>query len=239
MRAIFMALALSNVLLFAYGVFLFEPHTAPSSSTVRLGSVPELRLLHEGEQVSSAQQAPPSPSGAPSLADEALAQGADLAENPLCTLIGPFETPERAEALVQRLQSLDTRAEVRDIEVSDGEGYWVYLAPELSHRAALRRLHELQSKQIDSYIIPRGELANGISFGMFTRRELAEARRVDMQARGYEARIREIERTHREIWVLLPPGEAARVGESLWQELLAVAPALERRQNFCPGVASG
>lgn len=241
MRAIFFVLLLANLLLFALQwVGEEEVETTSNKAGAELDGVPTLSFLSEaGERrdspsLSSASSAPaqemslaPDPSGS-----------ADLGANPLCTLVGPYADRPSAETAVQRLQALDLDARVRDLEVPDGAGYWVYLEPELSHRAALRRLHELQAKQVDSYIIPRGDLANGISFGMFSREALAEARRDEMRDKGYEARIREIERTHREIWVSLPPGDARKLGDGLWEDLLEQTSGLERRQNFCPGVAS-
>lgn len=233
MRAIFFVLVMANALLLA-SYWLVDrddsPATRPESSLP--AGAAELTLLSERGE------GPEAPAPAPAVSDERLAETAELGEGALCTLLGPFSASADAEPLLRRLRSVDVDAEVRDLEVPDGRGYWVYLPPELSHRAALRRLHELQAKDIDSYVIPRGDLANGISFGMFSRPELAQARQQEMRAQGYEAEIREIERTHREIWIILPPGEGRRLGESLWRELLAAAPGLERRQNFCPGVAS-
>jgi len=232
MRAIFFVLVMANALLLA-SYWLADPAEPPARPGASLPSgAAELALLSERGDGAE----PPAP--APSVSEEHLVETAELGEGALCTLIGPFSASADAEPLMQRLRSVDVDAEVRDLEVPDGRGYWVYLPPELSHRAALRRLHELQSKDIDSYVIPRGELANGISFGMFSRSDLAEARRREMRDQGYDAQIREIERTHRETWITLPPGQARRLGDNLWRELLASASGLERRQNFCPGVAS-
>ncbi|WP_341938881.1 SPOR domain-containing protein [Marinimicrobium sp. C2-29] len=243
MRAIFFVLLLANLLLFLLQWVTLgegEAEAGAGKAGAELEGVPSLSLLpklpESGEPRESSAPAPEREPEA-SLASDPSGS-ADLGENPLCTLVGPYADRPSAETAVQRLQALDLDAQVRDLEVPDGEGYWVYLEPELSHRAALRRLHELQAKQVDSYIIPRGDLENGISFGMFSRKALAEARRDEMSDQGYEARIREIERTHREIWVSLPPGDARKLGEGLWEDLLEQAPELERRQNFCPGVAS-
>lgn len=240
MRAIFFVLLLANLLLFALQWMSLgeeEAETTSRKAGPELEGVPSLSLLSQSGEPREASAPAPEREPEASLASDPTGS-ADLGENPLCTLVGPYTDRPAAETAVQRLQALDLDARVRDLEVPDGEGYWVYLEPELSHRAALRRLHELQAKQIDSYIIPRGDLENGISFGMFSREVLAKARRDEMREQGYEARIREIERTHREIWVSLPPGDARKLGDGLWEDLLEQSPELERRQNFCPGVAS-
>ncbi|MAN50367.1 MULTISPECIES: SPOR domain-containing protein [Marinimicrobium] len=231
MRAILAVLVLVNVLLLALHQFGVIPTSGPSGSgeaPVVPPSAPSLQLLSEA-------------SGELPLAGHSQSdqdQGSVSDALPLCVLVGPFTEHGDADSIGQRLRALDVTAESQNIEVSDGRGYWVHLAPELSQREALRRLHELQAKQIDSYVIPRGELANGISFGMFSRRALAEARRDELQALGYDAKIREVERTHREIWLVMPALQARALSDRLWEELLAEYPTLERRQNLCPGVAS-
>ena len=232
MRAIFFFLATVNLLV--AGILWFvsgsEPTAAPLTPPELSAEAPRLRQIQELRESPGAA----SPGGTGALNDLAAVK----AGPPLCSLLGPYAEVSVAESAVERLVALDVDAQMRALEVSDGPGYWVHLPPEPSERAALARLHELQAKQIDSYIIPRGDLAQGISFGMFSRESLAQQRRDSLRELGYEARIREIERSHTETWVVLPLSQARSLGNSLWQELLADAPGLGRRQNFCPGVAS-
>ena len=65
--------------------------------------------------------------------------------------------------------ALDIQAEIRSVDAAAGLDYWVYLAPLASRQASLRQLKELQARKIDSYIITQGDLANGISLGIFPR----------------------------------------------------------------------
>ena len=157
---------------------------------------------------------------------------------PLCTIVGPFSQLIAAENMVENLVALEVRAKLQDVEVPEGSAYWVYLPPESSRKAALKRLHELQAKNIDSYVIPKGNLANGISFGMYTRKPLSEARLAAMIAEGYDAKIHEIKRSHREVWVMLQPGEVDKVAAEFWDRLAEGEPNLQRRQNFCFALAS-
>ena len=232
MRAIFLFLAAVNLLV--TGMLWFgsraEPVDAPLVAPELNTGAPRLQQIQELPESSRAA----SPGGTEALNDLAAVK----AGPPLCSLLGPYAEVSVAESAAERLMALGVEARVRALEVSDGRGYWVHLPPEPSERAALARLHELQARQIDSYIIPRGDLARGISFGMFSRESLAQQRRDSLQELGYEARIRDIERSHTETWVVVPLSQARSLGDSLWRELLAEAPGLERRQNFCPGVAS-
>lgn len=233
MRAIFAVLVVANLLLLSLRwISPSEVEPSQQGRTPSLQGAPSLHLLAEADNESLA-------SAARGLSGQSPVQSrAPEERRPLCEWLGPFATPAEADALQQRLRALDVSANRRVLEISDGRGYWVHLPPELSQRAALQKLHELQAKDIDSYVIPRGELENGISFGMFSREPLAVARRDELVAMGYDVEIHEIDRTHREIWLAMPVRDAEALSASLWEELLAAAPELERRQNFCSGVAS-
>lgn len=160
------------------------------------------------------------------------------AGQPLCTLVGPFSELLNAEYFVERLAALDVNSTIRDLEIPGEVSYWVYLPPLGSRKQAFNRLRELQAKGIDSYVIPKGELANGISFGMFSQPDLAASRMDDMRSRGYAAELDEIARSYKETWVVVSPGQADLLSSETWQKMLSDGADLERRQNFCPPVAS-
>ncbi|GAA5317897.1 MAG: hypothetical protein AseanaTS_31050 [Candidatus Pelagadaptatus aseana] len=152
----------------------------------------------------------------------------------LCTLVGPFKEFLPAEYFSERLLSLDIAASVEQVEVPGQEGFWVYQEAQLSRKAALRRLYEFQAKGVDSYIIPRGELENGISFGIYPTRDEAELRQLEIAELGFTAEIKAAERSFEEIWLVLQPEEAAKADEELWLELLNPEDGVELLQNFCP-----
>lgn len=166
------------------------------------------------------------------------AQVAAKSEPALCTLVGPFSELLRAEYFQERLAALDVTADIQALEIPGEVSYWIYLPPRESRKQAFNELRELQTKGIDSYVIPRGELANGISFGMFSQPNLAKNRLEDMRSRGYPAELKEIARTSKETWIVTPSAEAAKLGSESWLQLMASEDNLERRQNFCPPVAS-
>jgi len=155
----------------------------------------------------------------------------------LCSMVGPFKAMLPAEYFVEHLQALEVGSSVERLEVSSGAGYWVYQQPRASKKEALRRLHELQTAGLDSYVIPKGELENGVSFGFFSDRRGAEARLAEVQGLGYQVLLKEVARSYEEIWVVLVAPESAKIGDELWLTLLNREAGLEMRQNFCPGVA--
>jgi len=162
----------------------------------------------------------------------------EASTEPLCTLVGPFEKILNAEYFVERLQALDVQGQVQEVEVPGELGYWVYLPSLSSRKEAFDTLRELQSKGIDSYVIPRGDLENGISFGMFSQENLAKRRLEDMRKQGYAAELQAVERSYKETWVVLQPGQSQLLDPESWQRVLANENGLERRQNYCPPVAS-
>lgn len=154
-----------------------------------------------------------------------------------CQLVGPFAELLHAEYLVEHLHGLDVAATIKHVEIADGKNYWVYLKPEMSEKEALRRLYEIQAKAIDSYIIPSGELANGISFGQFGDPKEAADKSEQIRAQGYAAEVKEIPKSHSETWVEVYEQGGQKVSEERWLELLKEEKSIERRQNFCLGVA--
>lgn len=232
MRSIFFLLIFINLIVFAAQWFMPSPAVdEPTQISARRGGEGESLLLLEELDKGRSRQANNT------LSEKAVSASAGSDAEKKCTMVGPYAQLLHAEYLVERLRAMEVDAKIQSIEVPEGENFWVYLPPEMSDKEALRRLYEIQAKNIDSYIIPSGELANGISFGMYGDRNLAEKRLEEVLMKGYQAKLRELPRTHSQTWVSLPPGEAEKIDMSVWVELLNQQSGLEKRQNFCLGVA--
>ena len=225
--------------------FAFEKESLPQASSVTLksfkyASAPPLQLLGEmaglestGLSVAEITQ--------PKTIQNVVRQNprpAKVDGKSLCELVGAFKSRDLARSFVERLSAIEVKSEIRDLRLPAGPGYWVYLEPAESRPVALRSLAELQARKIDSYVIPKGDLANGISLGLFSQESLAKSRLKEMQAIGLEPKLDTIERTYREIWVMLFHGEDAKMSSLTWTRVLEGFNKLERRQNFCLDVAS-
>lgn len=156
----------------------------------------------------------------------------------VCTLLGPFEEGADADTLQQRLAILGVRSQSLMLKLPSGVVYWVHLPPLPSREAARRRLAELQANDIDSYIIPKGELLNGISLGVFTQKRLAEERLAVLLGGGVEAQISEIQRSAEQLWLVLEPSERRKIGPDTIQKFISQGFVSQERQNFCLDVAS-
>lgn len=234
MRAIFLVLLIVNVAFFVQQYFFKQPDqiTSPGGKLDQRDGKNNLQLLSEinGEN--------PLPKKPAQSHLSVVANGAGQDGESLCTMIGPYEQLLQAEYTVEQLAALSVVAHITPIEIHDGESFWVYLKPEMSEKEAVRRLYELQKKNIESHIITKGELTNGISFGRFADYAVAEMKLSEVNAQGYEAAIKRLPKTIQETWVVLDSDSAERVDDSVWATLLAKQIGLEKRQNFCLGVAS-
>ncbi len=225
-KGVLIVLVIVNLALLVWGVFGGDKVEATKSLPVKQSGGEKLVLLRElaEEEVVSLQGI------------SALAGGQDPSED-LCIFIGQFKVQEKSEAVVERLAAWDIQSSAEDVEVPVGKGYWVYLAPEVSRPVAMRKLKELQSRGLDSYVIPRGNLEHGISFGVFSSEQRAQALQERVLEEGYQALLAEIERTEKQRWVVIPAEVAAFVNDMVWEKVKEIEANIEREKRYCLGVA--
>lgn len=172
-----------------------------------------------------------------SRGDSSVSVDVAASEAAVCLFLGSFEDEARARVVEQRLLSLDIQADVRSVDAAAGVEYWVYLPPLASRQASLRQLRELQARRIDSYIITQGELANGISLGIFPRNDSANSVMQRLRNVGYEPQIRELSRAHRSFWVRVAPQSRRLADEFLLGRLAGDFAGLQHQLMPCEGVA--
>lgn len=224
MRLIFLLLFLVNLtlLFWRYGPGLPDHYLGTANKSPARVTVQGRQLQLLGEPELTVAQSVSSPKVSP----------------PLCKMVGPFDSEQTAATFTERLAVLDLAAQVRHVELSSGEGYWVHFPAEASRDAARRRLAQLQSRGVDSYMIPKGELKNGISLGVFSQKKSANAKVAELKAMGYEPEVRVIDRLYKEIWVVLDEGEEQKIAKSAWKTLTQENFSLQERENLCLDVAS-
>ena len=169
---------------------------------------------------------------------ERRSQAAEAGGEATCLFLGGFDDESLAAALRQRLLSLDIASTLLGIDSTAGVDYWVYLPPLVSRQASLRQIRELQSRNIDSYIITVGDLSNGISLGIFSRKDSAEGVVGRLRELDYSASIRELPRAHRKYWVRVESQSRHHVDEPLLLNLVRDFTNLQHRQMACTSVAT-
>ncbi|WP_444959274.1 SPOR domain-containing protein [Microbulbifer sp. ZKSA002] len=227
MRWIALSLVALNAVLFAWYMLVApSPQLSSGKSPIPHES--------EGKKITLVSEISPEELPAPEKAGALSKESFEVEQ--FCTLLGPFAEEYQGEDLLQRIRSLQVKAELRDIEMQGQMRYWVYLPPLSSRREAYNRLRELQSQGIDSYVIPKGALENGISFGIFSERARAESHTAVLKERGVAAQFKEEPQTYMERWIVMPPGSTESLAEEFWRQLQSEYPDLDRRPNLCSEV---
>jgi hypothetical protein len=166
MRAVFLLLVLANV-----GFFAWARYYTPS-----------------GESVPLARQVDPDklkivpPRDMPPLSLSQKMAGPAVTG---CLEWGSFSLAEapRAEKALEPL-GLGSRLGQRRTE--EAAGWWVYIPPQASRQAALKKAAELKSLAVDDYFIVQeeGEFHWALSLGVFRTEEAAQARLTTLRDQG-------------------------------------------------------
>ena len=223
MRLIFFFLVFVNLVIFGWGFLFVESDEGVSER----GESP-LLVGETGKEFDVR----------PAVTEENVNPVVESSPPPLCHIVGPFATSEEGDDFIERLASMDVRSGKHELELSVGVSHWLYLPPESSRKDALRKLAELQSQGIDSYVIPKGEFMNGISLGMFTRKELADSQLKEIIKKGWAPQMKEIDRTQMEVWVMVNHQDGQKLSDVSWKRLMDGFILQEVRKNFCLDVAS-
>ena len=118
------------------------------------------------------------------------------AQRGACVALGPFETRDEATAIGDEIVAGGGETLiVEDSEVGEPD-YFVYVEPAASRALAHRTWRELVAQGIDAFVIPRGERENGVSVGVFSRRELAEAQHSRVSELGFAVATQTVRRSH-------------------------------------------
>ena len=124
-----------------------------------------------------------------------------------CLGLGPFANIISAQGVAERLKTIGRMVELTAVDTRTGESdYRVVMPPLSSQQEAFRRLRELKSRGIDSFVITQGADAHGITLGVFSSSKRAEAYRQLLIGRGYEVLLDALPRVNRGYWVQIGQG---------------------------------
>lgn len=220
MRALLILLVMANIGYFAWYNYFKPASPVPVTRNEPVSAkLPGLTLLGEAGAAQSGRKA-----AAGSLPDA----GANL------MLLGGFIEQETAGALRQRMLGLGINGQVIRQEMPAEQEYWVYLPPLSSRAATLRLLKELQARKLDGFLIAQGELANGISLGIFPHENSAEAILERLRQGGYQAQIKKISRKQAIYWFEVSSGGERLIDEGILQMLLKDFPGMQYTQSVVP-----
>ena len=126
--------------------------------------------------------------------------------------------------------------EVREEAVSST--WWVHMPAFATEAEAQAMLRELQDRNIDSYYMRTGEMAGGISLGVYSRQESAGIAQRQLAGQGYATSIREVFRMEERPFVRLELPDGAVRESPEWTAFLAAAGPVELTEFACEPIAS-
>ena len=123
---------------------------------------------------------------------------------------------------------------MKALDVITGENdYRVMMPRSASLQGAFRKLRELKSQGINSYVITQGEEALSISLGVFSTRVAADSLQSKLLSDGYEVVVSGIPRLSRQFWMFPLNGENIKIDDLDWLTLRENHPNIEKKQLQC------
>ena len=224
MRTVFLILLLANLGFFAWWRYGGPSDAADAAPLGRQIEPEKLKVVAPKDlpppsppkAVAAIKAEPPPP---PPAALKCLEWGSfTLADAPGAEkALGPLELGER---LAQR-------------RTEETAGWWVYMPPQGSRQAAIRKAAELKKLGIEEYFIVQedGAYRWALSLGVFRTEDAAQARLSALRARGVRtARVGQRDTVVPKVWL-----RVANVDPALERQLADIAPQMEGSElRTCP-----
>lgn len=214
MKSIFLCLLLLNIL---YGLWQLQDRSAE-------------RALREVADQTLEEGLPVVPADAEVIP---LVPPVREAAAPLCINFGTFSREVRAEQLLQRLLALGIQSSVIEREIPGEPDFWVVMDIEGGRREALAQITILQDRDVESYLITEGPLADNVSFGIFESEEEAASRQAELGNEGYPARVQRVNQTNIEYLVQVAQEARRLVDQALLTRLQVDFPELQQQYQVC------
>jgi hypothetical protein len=249
MRGIAFGLLLANLLLGAWTILLPTPGDSALAPSVsgQDSAVSGISLLFEVPQHSLFPYEITS-NPVPILGEEAQpidASEVNQSDQPQsCVELGPFATRQLADTLIAALDP-DLALTVETRFQSPTPLYRVYIAPLENRETAAESLGSLQvaltgkGLVIESFLIPRGELANGIALGLFSEHQNALNVKEQVERLGFPVQIREEGSGQKEerYWIIIQHFDFEDNIERLRDSAAQLAPSAELLEKLCQTIA--
>jgi len=192
-------------------------------------NLPSMRPAAPGDAASLPRGADAGQKAPAAALEEILAMPADSDRE--CYTIGPLDNEDDISALSAWFKAQGSQATLRNDERREVVSTWVFLPPLESREAADARVREMQASNIDDiYVIPRGDMANAISLGLYSQDETLQRRITQLKERGFTPSVLPRYRTATASWfdVTASAGQPMTVGV-----LDQIFPDLVIRQVAC------
>lgn len=155
-------------------------------------------------------------------------------QSEMCLGIGPFTDLFAGQSVAEQFKALDLNVELKAIDELMGQSdYRIMIPPASTLQDAFRKLRELKSQNIDSYVITQGKDSLGISLGVYSSQAAAIEAKEKLEKDGYKSVMVEIPRLIREFWILNAGQSNLNLAPEVWQRILVEHPKLVQKQLPC------
>lgn len=192
MRALFLALLLANLMLYAWWRYGVPDNAAPAPLSRQIAP-DKLKVVAPANlpPVSAAPKPAPSP---------ALSAPTSPAA---CLEWGSFTVADVARA-EQALEPLGLGARLAQRRSDEQAGWWVFIPPQDNRQSALRKAAELKQLGVEDYFVVQdeGPYRWALSLGVFRTEEAAQARLAALRGQGVRtARVGARETVVPKVWL--------------------------------------
>lgn len=154
-------------------------------------------------------------------------------EEPNCQAVGPFSSVTTGQSVLERLTAMDFAVQLRALDRALNEYYYrVLIPPAASLEAAFRKLRELKTLGIDSYVITKGKDSLGISMGVYASAFAAQEVRQNLESDGYPTSLRQVARLEREYWIFSLSGDLD-IGDQVMKSIQIDYPGVRHELQIC------
>ena len=201
---------------------------APRAQSPEAVAAMEPLAAPQMEQQQASEQAPAAAAPGPEDHEPAAAAAAAPTE-PVCQTLGPFLKKHDVTAVFARLSRSGYVVDVRDGDVREPNGYWVYL-PAMEASEARRIVADLDAHGMTDYYIGK---QNYVSLGIFSGKDKAERRLREVKRLGYEPILDQRFRTRDVYWLDVDHSDKPLLDSEVWQQIQARHPDVRAQRVSC------
>ncbi|MFT5448432.1 MAG: hypothetical protein ACI9DC_003616 [Gammaproteobacteria bacterium] len=119
-----------------------------------------------------------------------------------CLTLGPLTADAPVQEMSRWLTQAGATVDVRTDERREVALYWVFFPPRTSRALAVAEVARLRGEGVTDVIaVPKGDMANAVSLGVFSRTDSRDRRVREMNQRGYQPSVSPRYRVKRASWV--------------------------------------
>ena len=233
MRILLLTLLVLNLGYLGYNLWDAQRDPPATAAPEEVSGVPTLRLVDEPEDAASPAEA--ADGGAVGDAVEQVVAAAEQRTDrggtesevnggPQCLVIGPVGNARISDRFAIEAEAQGLRVESRWEKETEMPRYWVHLPPASDMGTARRTVTALQEAgETDVQLISSGQMARGISLGLFSSRGAAERRQQAIAERGFEAATNEVAVQANGYWLAVRRGDGRTVSSAVADTLKRAA----------------